>query len=90
MWPVLAALAVWNLFALAVMGWDKRRAEHGGRRVPEIKIWLIAWLAGFPGVLVGMAAFRHKTRKKSFQWRLAVAIILSPAWVAVWLWLRAG
>jgi uncharacterized membrane protein YsdA (DUF1294 family) len=50
-------------FALLVtMGTDKKLAQIGARRVPERRLFLMALLFGAPGGLLGMYAFRHKTK----------------------------
>jgi uncharacterized membrane protein YsdA (DUF1294 family) len=57
----LAALGM-SLCLLVLMGADKRLAKTGGRRVPEKRLFLFALLGGAAGGLLGMYAFRHKTR----------------------------
>lgn len=60
---VLLCLAgVMSLVLFCTMGFDKRRAKKGGRRVPEARLFLLALLMGAPGGLIGMYAFRHKTK----------------------------
>jgi uncharacterized membrane protein YsdA (DUF1294 family) len=45
-------------------------------RVPEMWFFLISLAGGFVGVIFGMFAFRHKTRKASFQVKIAAAAVL--------------
>lgn len=79
-WVIAAALlALINLLAFLQVGWDKRRAALGGRRVPEARLIAPVYLGGLPGLLVGMKVFRHKTVKRSFQLRLVLATVL---WLA--------
>ena len=59
-------LCVMSLVSFLVMGSDKRRAIRGARRVPEARLFLLALLGGGPGGLLGMYAFRHKTRHLHF------------------------
>ena len=57
------------------MGADKLYAKSGHRRVPEKRLFLLALLGGAPGGLLGMYAFRHKTRHPRFLlgfWALAL------------------
>ena len=57
------------------MGADKHYAKSGHRRVPEKKLFLLALLGGAPGGLLGMYAFRHKTKHWYFIcgfWALTV------------------
>ena len=51
-----------SLVLLVTMGLDKRFAKTEHRRVPEKRLFLLAFLLGAPGGLLGMYAFRHKTR----------------------------
>ena len=66
-----------NAGSLALMGFDKLSAKAGSERVPEMWFFLISLAGGFAGVIVGMLAFRHKTRKTSFQVKIATATVLS-------------
>ena len=59
-------LCVMSLVSFLVMGSDKRRAKQGARRVPEARLFLLALLGGGVGGLLGMYAFRHKTRHLQF------------------------
>jgi uncharacterized membrane protein YsdA (DUF1294 family) len=80
---ILIYLAGANLTAFLLFGWDKWRAKRGGRRTPEKTLLLTAFLAGALGAWLGVKAFRHKTRKPSFLWKLAFA----TAGNALWVWL---
>jgi uncharacterized membrane protein YsdA (DUF1294 family) len=66
-----------NAGSLVMMGFDKLSAKAGSERVPEMWFFLISLAGGFVGVVVGMLAFRHKTRKTSFQIKIATAAVLS-------------
>ena len=59
-------LCCMSLVAFLTMGSDKRRAKRGARRVPEARLFLLALLGGGVGGLLGMYAFRHKTRHLHF------------------------
>lgn len=64
-----------SLALFVMMGLDKRFAKTGHRRVPEKRLFLLAALFGAAGGLLGMYAFRHKTRHWYFVvgfWALAV------------------
>ena len=62
----LLLLCCMSAITLFVMGSDKRRAIRGARRVPEARLFLLALLGGGIGGLLGMYAFRHKTRHLHF------------------------
>ena len=77
-------LAAVNLWAFGLMGFDKRRARQGGRRVRERTLFLSALLGGSLGALLGMYLFRHKTRHWYFVWGIPL-ILLAQAALGVWL-----
>ena len=68
---------IWNLFAFALMGYDKRQAKKGGWRVKENTLMLCAICMGGVGILAGMYVFRHKTRHEKFKLIVPVSILLN-------------
>ena len=72
----VALLLVMSVIAFVLYGFDKRRAQSGGRRVPENTLQLIALLGGWPGALAGQQTFRHKTKKLSFQIVFWLCVVL--------------
>lgn len=67
-WRLVAGIAlVLSLFAFFAYRSDKRRAETGAWRVPEMTLHLIALIGGWPGAFLAQRTFRHKTSKFSFQ-----------------------
>lgn len=84
----LAMMVVLSLVAFALFGYDKRRAQTDGSRVPEKTLHWLALLGGWPGVLCGQRVFRHKTKKLSYRlifW-LCVALHLTFSGGALYLW----
>lgn len=78
-------LVIVNLWAFALMGFDKRRAKRpGARRVRERTLFLAALLGGSLGALAGMWGFRHKTKHWYFVWGIP-AILLAQIALAVWM-----
>lgn len=73
-----------NTGSLVLMGFDKLSAKTGSERVPEMWFFLIALAGGFVGLVLGMFAFRHKSRKTSFQLKIVAAAVLGTL-VMVWL-----
>ena len=64
-------LAAANATAFCLFGLDKRKAKRkekrpGVRRVRERTLLLWALMGGSVGAILGMRAFRHKTRKPRF------------------------
>jgi len=66
------ALSVW---AFVLFGFDKWRAGRG-RRVSEAALFWASALGGWPGGLLGMIVFRHKSAKGSFQLKFAAAFLV--------------
>ncbi len=63
-----------------LMGIDKARAVNRAWRIPEVTFFILAFMGGSFGILLGSSAFRHKTRKVSFM----LTILLSAAlWLGV-------
>ncbi|NCF86321.1 MAG: DUF1294 domain-containing protein [Verrucomicrobiaceae bacterium] len=80
---ILLIVLLANLIGVAMVALDKRRARLDRRRISERALVVPAMLGGWPGVLWAMKRFRHKTQKRSFQWKLALAILmfLPVAWL---------
>ena len=80
-------LAVSNAVTFLAFGWDKWRAGKSQSRISEMKLVLLAALGGWPGGLLAMKVFRHKTVKRTFQFKYALALIPFAAelW-ACWHW----
>lgn len=68
---IIMSIAAFILFAV-----DKVRAIRGRWRITEKALLLVAFLGGGPGALLGMLAFRHKTRHLQFKLLIPAAIIL--------------
>lgn len=81
---LLLAYGALTLATLLTYGFDKRRAQRGGRRVPERTLHALALLGGFAGAFLGMRFFRHKTKKPLF---LVVLLLAALLHAAVWTWL---
>ena len=83
----VAALVAWMTVASAVAflahGRDKRAAIKGRRRTPEARLHLYELLGGWPGAVLAMLLFRHKTRKASY---LAVTAVIVLGWISVGAW----
>ncbi len=64
-----------NAFGLAIMALDKFKAEKGFWRVPEKTLFVVTLLGGGIGTIIGMYAFRHKTKKLKFTIGLPTILI---------------
>ena len=72
----LVYLLLMNGWLFALMSSDKRRAARGGRRVPEKRLFGIAWLGGAAGGWAAMRLMRHKTKHRAFAVGLPVLSVL--------------
>ena len=58
----LAILALVSLVAFGAYGIDKFKARHDRWRIPEAFLLGVGFCGGAIGALLGMRAFRHKTK----------------------------
>lgn len=65
---IVGYLLIINLAGLCSMWLDKRKAIRHEWRIPEATLFLIAFLGGSLGSVIGMQLFRHKTRHWYFVW----------------------
>ena len=73
---VLAWHAVMSPVAFFAYAWDKAAARRrGARRVPEMRLHLLALLGGWPGAWLARGWLRHKTEKAGFTALLALATL---------------
>ena len=88
LWQLLGLyLALMNLAAFAAMGADKGRARRGRWRVSEKALFLPALLGGALGGVLGMRAFRHKTRRWYFRFGFPALLVLQLAGFCLLLWM---
>ncbi len=76
-----------NLALFFTMGADKSLARHHKRRVPERTLFTLCLLGGGAGGVLGMLAFRHKTRHVKFVVGFPL-ILLAEAALLAWLAFR--
>ena len=86
----LLALVIWNGITFFMMGFDKRQAAAGGRRIPEKRLFACSFLFGGAGIAFGMSVFRHKTKHLSFRLLVPLSILADAAIVATVMWLKLG
>lgn len=82
-WIALASVAAFFLF-----GFDKWRARKSGWRISEWQLALLSAVGGWPGGLLGMLLFRHKTAKGGFQLKFSFAFVVFASVVAFYLYWR--
>ncbi|HAC09016.1 MAG TPA: DUF1294 domain-containing protein [Phycisphaerales bacterium] len=80
-WPwLLGWVLLSSLIAFVAHGRDKRAARLGRRRTPERTLHLLELIGGWPGALLAMTIFRHKTRKASY---FLVTALIVLVWIVV-------
>lgn len=84
---IFAGLAAVNLGSFLLMGYDKKCAKEGARRVPEKTLFLAAGLFGALGGTLGMFLFRHKTKHWYFRVFFPLMLIIQAA-VTGYAWAR--
>ncbi|HET8849671.1 MAG TPA: cold shock and DUF1294 domain-containing protein [Marinobacter sp.] len=77
--PVLIVAAYGGMSLVSfLMYWiDKRSAQRGGQRIAENTLHLFELCCGWPGALIAQQAFRHKTRKGSYQFVFWLAVLFN-------------
>jgi len=65
-------------------GYDKMQARNQDWRVKEAKLHFLAMIGGWPGALLGMHYFQHKTSKKVF---IVKTWLIIAAWQGLWCWM---
>ncbi|OZU89762.1 hypothetical protein CIL03_01070 [Virgibacillus indicus] len=71
-----------NVIVFILMGIDKRKAVKHQYRIPERTFWLLAFIGGAAGALIGMKVFRHKTKHRSFTIGMPLLIIVNAVILA--------
>ena len=59
---IIVVLFAWNIIVFAMYGIDKHKAKRSSRRISEKTLILSALFFGGTGTLLGMFAFKHKTK----------------------------
>lgn len=85
---LLTYAVIINLLALALCIADKRRARRRAWRIPERVLLLTAAAGGSVGLLLGMTAFRHKTKHPKFT--VLTPLLLIAQLLVIWVLARGG
>ena len=73
---LLGYFIIMNLIGFALMGIDKYRAKKRSFRIPEATLFIVAIIGGSIGSIIGMHAFRHKTRHWYFVYGMPFILLL--------------
>ena len=88
LWAWLLSITVVTFFTY---GYDKMTAKSERLRVPERALLALAFVGGTVGALGGMAVFRHKTSKRSFQLKLFIVLLAQAALLVLYyMFIRRG
>jgi uncharacterized membrane protein YsdA (DUF1294 family) len=79
---IVAYVLGFGLITFLTYGYDKRQAIHGGRRVTERALLVLALIGGALGGWAGMLIWRHKTKHASFWAAQVVGTVVIAA--ALW------
>lgn len=82
--PILALYIVMSLIAFVMYWYDKSAARTSRWRTKENTLHAIDLLGGWPGALVAMQVFRHKSSKASFRTRFWITVVVNCA-ILFWL-----
>ena len=80
---LLEYLIAVNLIGFALMGIDKYKAKKSAFRIPEATLFIVAIIGGSIGSIIGMYAFRHKTRHWYFVYGMPAILILQILLIAL-------
>ncbi|MCU1750173.1 DUF1294 domain-containing protein [Pseudomonas sp. 6D_7.1_Bac1] len=86
----LAAYAIVSLLAFFLYWNDKRKARTDRWRTPENILHAVELAGGWPGALLAQQAFRHKTRKVSYQLVFWIIVLLHQVFWIDQLFLGTG
>lgn len=73
---LLIYIIIMNVIGFLIMGIDKKKAEKHAWRIPEKTLFLVSLIGGSIGTLLGMYAFRHKTKHWYFVIGMPLILIM--------------
>ncbi|WP_300351077.1 DUF1294 domain-containing protein [Chryseobacterium sp.] len=65
-----------NLITFTTFALDKWKAVKHKRRISELSLYIMTFLGGTLGAILGILIFRHKISKKSFLLKIGLIILL--------------
>ncbi|MFB9078092.1 DUF1294 domain-containing protein [Flavobacterium procerum] len=65
-----------NSITFLLTGYDKFQARRHNSRIPESALFILAFIGGSIGLLIGMFFFRHKTSKTTFIMKFLYIILV--------------
>ncbi len=71
-----AYFIIMNIIGFALMGIDKYKAKKRAFRIPEATLFIVAIIGGSIGSILGMYAFRHKTKHWYFVYGMPFILVV--------------
>ncbi|GFI23516.1 hypothetical protein IMSAGC011_02305 [Lachnospiraceae bacterium] len=68
-----------NIIGFVIMGIDKRKAIKKRWRIRESTLFLIAFVGGSIGAILGMRIFHHKTKHWYFVYGIPLILLIQIA-----------
>lgn len=66
-----------NMISFSIMGIDKYKARKAKYRISEKVLFLLSFIFGSLGTLIGMYTFRHKTKHLKFIILIPILLIIN-------------
>ena len=85
-----AFIFLMSLVAFILYGTDKRKAKKAAWRIPEAVLLNFGFFGGAIGAIIGMKAFRHKTKHWYFWFFNILGLIWQIALPVLYLLYRSG
>lgn len=73
---LLYYILIINLYGILIMYYDKSKSRKNQWRIPEARIFLISFILGSLGILLGMYLFRHKTKHMKFTLGVPLMLVI--------------
>lgn len=74
--PLIFTLLLINTLAFVLFKIDKRNSILGKRRISELTLCFVTLIGGTVGSLMSMQIYRHKTKKKSFIFKIIMIVAI--------------
>lgn len=74
--PLIFTLLLINTLAFILFKIDKRNSILGKRRISELTLCFVTLIGGTVGSLMSMQIYRHKTKKKSFIFKIIMIVAI--------------
>ncbi len=66
-----------NIYGFILIWIDKGKARRNSFRTRELKFFIVSFIGGALGTVMGMTVFRHKTQKENFYLGIPLIFLLN-------------